>query len=233
MTGFTMRSSSPSDSIVWTSGRPWWHRYQVDNRVYMSWEADAYLAQEWAVLRVPDVLHTPEYTRALYSADRVFRADHLIGTEFDHAGARRIADEIESRQERIRRLVGQTSQPLDYITVIEEAALRKVVGDAKVMRKQLLSLVDCAGWCAVTLRVLPEKASAQTGTDGGFCILEFPDPLETPTLYAHYPGGVVEDQEPRVVERAQQRFNAVLAAALPVADSMEFIEQLADQLYPE
>lgn len=228
-----IRWSSPSDNIVWSSGRPSWHRYQVDNQEYISCEADAHIAREWAVLRVPDMLQTPDYTRSLYRTDRVFCGHHLIGTRIDHAGTRRIADEIESREERLTRLGPSTNHPLEYVTVIEEAVLRKVVGDHKIMRDQLLMLVDCAGWSAVTLRVLPEKASAQTGTDGGFWILEFHDPLEKPKLLAHYPGGVVEEQEHRFVEQATQRFNALLAAALPIADSIEFIEQLADQLYPE
>jgi hypothetical protein len=52
-------------------------------------------------------------------------------------------------------------------------------------------------------------------------------------LFAHYPGGVVAEREPHVVQQARQRWDAVLAAALPTADSAEVIEQLADQLYPK
>jgi hypothetical protein len=227
-----VRRGSPSDTIQWSSSRPWWERFDLEAAEYLSWEADAYRAQEWASLRIPDLLYTPEYTRALFRADRVFCAEHLVGTRWDDAGARRIRDEIDSRIQRQDRLSGQKDRPLVYTTVVEEAALRKVVGSPSIMRTQLLELLDYAGCNSVTLRVMPERTTAQAGTDGGFRILEFNDPLMKPLLFMHYPGGVVVEEELRVLQRAQQRFDAVLAAALPEPHSAELIEQLADVLYP-
>jgi hypothetical protein len=230
----TFRRTSPSDSIVWSAGQPWWQRYAVGAAEYLSWEGDAHRIQEWAVLRIPDLLYTPEYTAALFRADRVFCADHFVGGRWDEAGVRRIADEIESRQQRQDRLGIRSDRPVDYTVVIEEAALRRVVGDCSVTRAQLFELLDFAGATAVTLRVVPERASAQVDTDGGMTILEFPDPRRAcPMMFARHPGGVVAEYEPRVVAQAQRRFDAVLAAALPEPDSAQFIEQLATELYPQ
>jgi hypothetical protein len=231
-----IRHGSPSDAVIWSSTRPWWQRYQgrVSNDLYLSWEADAHRAHEWAALRIPDLLLTPNYTQALLKTDRVFCAQHMVSGRLNDKGALRIADEIESRKQRQDRLLGQPDQPLNYVTVIEEAALRRVVGNPAVMRAQLLALLDYAGYTSVTVLVMPEKASPQTGTDGGFVLLDFADPLQAPTmLFAHYPGGVVAEHERHVVEQARQRWDAVLAAALPETDSAEVIEQLADQLYPQ
>ena len=166
--------------------------------------------------------HAPTCPRgSLFRADRVFCADHFVGGRWDNAGARRIADEIQSRQQRQARLSGQPDRPVDYTVVVEEAALRKVVGDHSIMRAQLHELPDFAGATAVTLRVLPETASAQIDTDGGMTILEFPDPrTNSPMMFAHYPGGVVAEYEPRVVAKAQRRFDAVLATALPELDAL-------------
>lgn len=234
MTRMTVRRTSPSDAVVWSSNHLWWQRYAVGAAEYMSWEADARRVQEWAMVRMPDILWTPEYTRGLLRADRVFCADHFVGGRWDEASARRIGDEIESRRVRHQRLVGRTDQPRTYTVVIEEAVLRRVVGDRSVMRGQLAVLLDAAGYQLATLRVVPEKNCAQAGTDGGFAILEFPDPaMYAPMLFAHYPGGVVKEDEPRVVAQAQRRFDAVLATALPEEDSAEFIGQLMDELYPE
>lgn len=230
--GAVVRRGSTSDTVMWSSRRPWWARFDIDTAEYLSYEADAHHVQEWAAMRIPDLLYTAKYTRALFQADRVFCAEHLVGTRWDDAGARRIADEIDSRKQRQERLFGQQDRPLRYTVAVEEAALRKVVGSASIMRAQLLELLNYAGGNSVTLRVIPEKATAQTGTDGGFTILEFPDPLVSTTmLFAHYPGGVVVEDERRAVQCAQQRFDAVLAAALPEPDSAELIEQLVDLLY--
>lgn len=227
----TVRRSSPSDTIVWSSERPWWQRYDVANAEYLSWEADAHRVHEWAALRVPDLLHTPQYTRALLLGDRAFRAEHMVGGELDDAGARRVRDEIGSREERQGRLRAQASRPLEYRCVIEEAALRRVVGRRETMHEQVIELLGFAGCRSVTLRVVPEKARAQPDTDGGFALLEFPDPALAPLMFAHYPGGVVCESDPRVIERARQRLDAVLALALPEPDSIEFLQQVADQLY--
>jgi hypothetical protein len=51
-------------------------------------------------------------------------------------------------------------------------------------------------------------------------------------LFAHYPDGVIVEDARRAVQRAQQRFDTVLAAPPPEPDSAELIEQLADQLDP-
>jgi uncharacterized protein DUF5753 len=230
----TVRQGSPSDHLVWSSGSPWWQRYAVANAEYLSWEADAHHVQEWAVLRIPDLLCTSDYTRALLCTDAVFRAQHLVGGTLDHAGQRRLQDEIDSRRDRLDRVTGcQRDRPInEYTAIVEEAALRKVVGDSSIMRDQLLALVEYCGWSCVTVQVIPEKVCAQADTDGGFTLLEFPNPLQAPLMFAHYPGGVVVECEPSVVKQARRRFEAVRSAALPKADSTELIQQLADQLYP-
>jgi hypothetical protein len=230
----TVRRNSPSDNIVWSSSTPWWERYDVANAEYLSWEGDACRVHEWAALRIPDVLHTAAYTRALLLADRVFRATYMAGGSLDSAGTRRLQDEVDSRQRRQDRLFGRGSdRPLQYTAVVEESTLRKVVGDAQVMRDQMTNLLDFAGCTSVTLRVIPEKACAQPGTDGGFAVLEFPESLlQTPIMFAHYPGGVLSESEPRVIDQAWQRLHAIQAVALPAPDSAEFIGQLIAELYP-
>lgn len=127
-----VRRNSPSDNIVWSSSTPWWERYDVANAEYLSWEGDACRVHEWATLRIPDVLHTAAYTRALLLADRVFRTTYMAGGSLDSAGTRRLQDEVDSRQQRQDRLFGRGSdRPLQYTAVVEESALRKVVGDAQ------------------------------------------------------------------------------------------------------
>lgn len=231
--GPTIRKGSPSDHIVWSSSRPWWQRYDVERAEYLSWEADAHRVAEWAVLRVPDLLYTPDYTRALLLSDRVFCAQHLVGGRLDNAGTRRINDEISSREQRQERLFGQSDRPLEYTAVIEESALRRVVGDHDIMRAQLLALLDFAGTQAVTLRVVPEKACAQVGTDGGFTLLDFPNPPHSPIMFAHYPGGIVVEHERHAIDQATRRLHATLTTAHPECDTTELIEQIAKLLYSE
>jgi Domain of unknown function (DUF5753) len=216
---------------VWSTNQPWWHTYEVDNREYISWEADAHHVQEWAVMRMPDLLHTRDYTRALYGGDRVFRADHVVDGSLDSQGRRRLSDEVSSRQHRQGRLVSNSGHPLTYVVVVDEGVLRKLVGSPDIMRAQLSGLIERANWQDVTLRVLPAEAAAQVETSGGFTLLDFPH--ELPAMFAQYPGGVVAEDDRRLVQRAQLRFNAVLSAPLPPPDSMDFIDELAQTVYPD
>ncbi|MGH3812945.1 MAG: Scr1 family TA system antitoxin-like transcriptional regulator [Pseudonocardiaceae bacterium] len=60
--------------------------------------------------------------------------------------------------------------------VINEGALRRVVGGPDVMRGQLRRLVESSELPNVVLRVLPCDAGAHPGVDGSFTVLEFPNP---------------------------------------------------------
>jgi len=59
--------------------------------------------------------------------------------------------------------------------VIDETALRRPVGGAKVMRAQLQRLVDATKLPNVTLQVLPFGAGAHPAMVGAFSILRFAD----------------------------------------------------------
>ena len=58
--------------------------------------------------------------------------------------------------------------------VLDEAVLRRQVGDAAVMRAQLDHLREAAGWPNVTVQVLPYSVGAHAAFGFSFMILGFP-----------------------------------------------------------
>ncbi|MGW0522347.1 helix-turn-helix domain-containing protein [Crossiella sp. NPDC003009] len=73
---------------------------------------------------------------------------------------------------------------------LDESALRRTVGDAKVMNDQLRRLVSLGNWEHVTIRVVPLSAGAHPGLAGAFTLLHYGDdrpvvhlPQETQDLY--------------------------------------------------
>ncbi len=192
--------------------RGWWADYRVPNCDYLGWEAGAAAVREVAVVRLPDLLQTEGYTRELLAG-----RDHL-------------ADEVRTRRIRQARLTGPGS-PLTFTAVLDESALRNCVGDPKVMRGQLVRIMECAERPNVDVRVLPADAGASVRT-AGFRLLEFDDSDDLPVLYADCAHTTVREDRPEQVAEARRAFNTIASAALSEEDSMAFVRQLSRELYP-
>jgi hypothetical protein len=192
--------------------RGWWSEYRVPNSDYLGWEAGAAALREVAVVRLPDLLQTENYTRELL------------------AGRNHLADEIGTRRIRQARLIGPDS-PLTFVVVLDESALRNCVGDSKVMRGQLARVVECAETGNVHVRVLPAVAGADVRTTG-FRLLEFDDADDPPVLFADCVHTTVREDRPEQVAEARRAFDAIASAALSEEDSMAFVRHLSRELYP-
>jgi hypothetical protein len=59
--------------------------------------------------------------------------------------------------------------------VVDEAALRRPIGGAAVMRAQLEALIDATRLPNVTLQILPFRAGGHSAAGGMFTILRFPE----------------------------------------------------------
>ena len=143
----------------------WWHDY---NQVLPAWfetyvglEEAASLIRTYEVQFVPGLLQSSDYARAV--------------TRTGHGGA--APDEIEqrvalrmTRQERL----SKPGAPQLW-AVIDEAALRRPIGGAKVMRGQLEHLLEMAEMPSVTVQVMPFEHGGHAAEGGAFTILRYPE----------------------------------------------------------
>jgi transcriptional regulator with XRE-family HTH domain len=144
----------------------WWHDYAD---VMPSW-FEPYVGLEEAASSircyqtqcVPDLLQTPDYARA------IARLGHPGGS----------ADEIRRRVSlRVaRQAVLTRPAPAHLWLVLDEAALRRRVGGAGVMRGQLEHLIELAGHPNISLQVIPLAASGNAAAGGPFTVLRFGAP---------------------------------------------------------
>jgi hypothetical protein len=195
------------DTVRAARKRGWWQDFRVDDLDYVAWEAGATAVFEFAVTRVPELLQTEDYARAL-----------LLGSEDVDA-------ELTARRIRRDRLTGVGAQ-LAVSVVLDEAVLHNQAGDVAVMRAQLGHLVSCAAWTGVTLRVLPATAGAQVRA-GGFRLLDFDHPDDLPVVYLESAIGVLREEGADQIANVRQVFDSINAAALSVDESRTFVEQLA------
>lgn len=190
----------------------WWRAFGVDDQGYLDVETEAAMIREIALLTIPGLLQTEAYTRALFDA---YHREH--SKEWQD-------NQVAVRQFRQRRLTDPDNL-LVLNAVIDEAALRKLVGGPVVMRAQLRHLIDMAALPNVTLRVLPTDLGAHDGMSGGFTLLSFPDHDDSDLLYISYATGAMHIENEGELKAARLTFDHLAARALSPAESVALIER--------
>ena len=143
----------------------WWQAYAdiLPHWVepYFGLEAAAAFIREYELQFVPGLLQTEDYARA------VIRLGNLPseGEVVRRARARMSRQEI---------LNGET--PPKVWAVMDEGALRRVIGGPVVMRAQLEHLIEMCDHPAVTLQILPFSAGSHRAMGGPFTILRYNEP---------------------------------------------------------
>ena len=142
----------------------WWQHYgdilAAWFRAYVDLESAASLIRAYEGQLVPGLLQTEDYVRSVIRG-----ALEDTPEEIERRVALRMA-----RQ----RLLERPDAPRLWV-VVDEAALRRPVGGAKVMRAQIERLIQASQMPNVTLQVIRTSVGAHPGMVGAFSILRFAD----------------------------------------------------------
>lgn len=193
-------------------GRSDWHEYaDLFPGSLPDLEAEAVRIRTYESVLIPGLLQTPGY------AEAVSRASQVVPPE-------QIERKVASRMAR-RGVLDAPNGPL-LTAVIDEPALRKVVGSHTVMAEQLRFLAGVAAHYKVTLLVLADESGAHPAVDGAFTLFDFPQPepgiVSIPTVVeALY----VED--PAYFDRHTLVFDAIQNLALDPQSSLDLIGSIA------
>ena len=198
----------------------WWHSFRdvLPNpyEVYIGLEAGAASLRNFEPIVIPGLLQTGDYARAMF-----------------RNGPRELdRDEVERRVEvRLARqqILARDNRPRLW-AVIDEAAIRRLVGGTEVMRGQLHHLANVAQQGKTTIQVVPYRAGAHAGTTGPFVILDFEEPTDPAVVYVETLAGDIYLEERPDVNRYTLAFDRLVAAALHPDDSVRLIEQAADTM---
>lgn len=158
----------------------------------------------WEPDVIPGMLQVPEYHEALL-------VNHL---RVAPAEVPQIIKLRRARQERLR----EASEPLIYITVIEEKTLDRLVGGPQVMRQQLAQLLQWNKLPNVELFVMPSTTAVHDGLDGEFTLLDF-DVAQSIGYIEFADGAVLIQDHDRVhkYDLARQRMCAAATASVEEA----------------
>ncbi|MFD0856939.1 helix-turn-helix domain-containing protein [Actinomadura adrarensis] len=206
--------------------RGWWESSSKvmgeRQALFANLEAGAATICEYQQTVIPGLLQTPEFTAAgIESSSRPLTS----GLTFDG-----ILKGRAGRQRMLRRQGGPT-----YRAVIDEYAIRRRSAPPDVLRAQLLHLVgtiDKGG--SITIQVLPIEAEIGGQLPlSSFSIYTYPDPNDPVVVGIDASVTDVVFIDPEHAERYAATFETLRKAALPVADSREFLSRAVDRLPPE
>jgi hypothetical protein len=194
--------------------RTWWTDYRdlIRPGSFIGLEAGASAMLAWEPTVVPGLLQTPDYIRALIRSGRSSDPDKDIDRR------------VSLRMIRQDRLTGV--QPLEFVAVIDESVLTRMIGGPDVMTGQLERLIERAQLPNVTVRILPMDAGAHAFLGGPAAILEFQESTHMDVVYLEGIAGDYYAEQPSEVARYRQDFERLSARALDDRMSIKLIESL-------
>ncbi|MFC8516186.1 helix-turn-helix domain-containing protein [Streptomyces sp. NPDC057257] len=204
------------DSVRRANAPGWWRAY---GDAFPSWfeqhlglEEAASLIRTYEVQFVPGLLQTPAY------AEAVIRLGHGVTT------AEAVQRRVELRMTR-QALLSRPDSPKLWV-VVDEAALRRPLGGAEVMREQLKRLVEAAALPNVTLQVLPFHVGGHAAAGGPITVLRFPVPDLPDIVYLEQLSSALYLDKPEEVDHYLAVMDRLSLVALSAADSVPFLEQV-------
>ncbi|MDP9849778.1 helix-turn-helix domain-containing protein [Streptosporangium lutulentum] len=199
--------------------RGWWHAYSdvIPQwfQVYVGLEAEASSLRNYEPELVHGLLQTEDYARAVYQAARVMDAPDEIER---HVSLRMARQDVITRSE----------QPMHFWAIMNEAALRRRVGGACVMKDQLRHLVEVSAQPNVTLQVLPYGIGAHAAMLGSFAILSFSEGASE-VAYLEYMTGSLYLEKPEEVRAYTLTYDHLRASALDPRDSIAMVAKLVKE----
>ncbi|MGW1747227.1 helix-turn-helix domain-containing protein [Streptomyces sp. NPDC002092] len=208
------------DSVRRANEPGWWRAY---GDAFPSWfeqhlglEEAASLIRTYEVQFIPGLLQTPEY------AEAVIRLGHPI-TSPDA-----IARRVELRMTR-QELLSRPDAPKLWV-VVDEAALRRPLGGAEVMRAQLQHLIEAAAWPNVTLQVLPFHVGGHAAAGGPITVLRFPVPDLPDVVYLEQLSSALYLDKPEEVDHYLAVMDRLSLVASPAVHSVPFLEQVLKEI---
>lgn len=198
--------------------KAWWHAYRgiPSLKAYVSYEAAAASLYVFEAMVVPGLLQVRDYARTVIRE----LSPKLNPHEVEHR--------LKFRMTRQSLLT--EDEPPEYRVIVDEAALRRVVGDHLVMRKQLRHLVGISALSNVTLQVLPFTAGRLISITGGFTILGFFSSDDPEIVYVEHTTGDLYFDGAEQSQQYKQMFDRLQAAALTPEESVAFLIELLKEL---
>jgi transcriptional regulator with XRE-family HTH domain len=198
----------------------WWHRYSDVLpgwfEMYVRLEQAASVIRSYQVQFVPGLFQTEEYARAVIGSDAFATSDEEIDKR------------VHLRLTR-QKLLAEPQAPRCW-AVLDEAALLRPYGSARVMREQTEHLVTLGDLPNVTLQVLPFARGSDAAVVGPFTVLRFAEPDLPDVVYMEQLTSAVYLDKPTDVEFYRAAMDRIAVAAASPEESRALLTRLAQDV---
>lgn len=196
----------------------WWNQYpQLAAQIeYVALEDIATNIRTWQPSFIPGLLQTPDYARAV-----------AVGAgSWEDPGE--IEPFVEARLARQARL--RSERPLEVWAVLQEGALRQLVGGRDVMREQLGRLLELSDLGTVKIQVVPFLAGANPGMVGGFSVVSFADPGALDVVHMDVPSSTLWLESEEDAARHGRIFDRIARVGLAERNAVDLIQTIRKEL---
>jgi transcriptional regulator with XRE-family HTH domain len=201
--------------------RGWWSQYRSvmpsGMAMYIGLESGARAIRAWQPDVIFSLLQTERYVREMLQTAKPVE-EHT--TEI-------IERNIQLRMERKEHLTRKGSR-LELWAILDEAALRRVIGSPDVIREQYEEIIRLTKLDNVTVQVLP-LTSATYRSSFNFTLLEFEAPLLT-VVQSDMPEGSSVSDKDTTIWAFTRKFDALRAGALAPGETPGFLHRLAGEI---
>jgi transcriptional regulator with XRE-family HTH domain len=200
---------------------PWWSRYSdvapPDLLELIEYEYAASAVSQFETMFVPGILQTEEYAFAV-----------LQGFYSEKSSSGQVAALVELRTRR-RDLLTSENTP-NFLFVLDESVIHRVVGSPSVMSQQLMHLVNVAKQSAVTIRLVPFTAGVHPGMKGPFEIVQFADAPDEDVVFLETPGGDFISDNQKDIQNYMKAFNRITEVSLGPSESVARLRKAAGEV---
>jgi transcriptional regulator with XRE-family HTH domain len=203
------------------AGNPgWWHDFgdllPHWFEPYISLEAAASVIRNYEVQFVPGLLQSPAYAR------EVIQLGHPT------ISADELNRRVDLRMGR-KRLLSRTAAPRLW-AALDEAVLRRPMGDTSVMREQVDHLLEMTAHPNVTLQIVPFNVGGHSAAGGPFSILRFAEPELSDVVYLEQLTSALYIDKSVEVDRYLEVMERLCVQAETAPDSIKLLEKIRDEL---
>ncbi|MEU5639581.1 helix-turn-helix domain-containing protein [Streptomyces milbemycinicus] len=199
----------------------WWTPYRAvmpsGMPMWVGLEADARAMRAWHSQLVFGLLQTESYARAMFLTAKPVEETTTEFVEYN----------VRVRMER-QQIITREDSPVELRVVLDESALRRVIGSPEVMREQYEAIAELSRRDNLTVQILPQSLATYRA-EGNFIVLDFDGHVGS-VVQMDLPTTVSVTDKEREVWQHNRRFDAMREGALAPAETVRFLEQLAREL---
>jgi transcriptional regulator with XRE-family HTH domain len=200
----------------------WWSKYRGSVSPtyfqYIEYETAAVALRSHEIILIPGLLQTQEYATALAQRGRLVLAPKSMRTM------------VEIRMKRQEQVLGGKEPPLAFF-ILDEAVIRRLMGEKAVAAGQIARLLDLATQPRVTIEIVPFSAGLNRGMYENFSILEFGGPGDHDILYFESArDAIFSHDEAGEITTYRELFEELRGVSLGPEGTRDFLRERAEEI---